>query len=318
MASQCALCGYFADHVLFGDFAEQVLSCLDAQQLGRMEIVCKGVDREVTEQCWETLACVERDVFDERPWLLQILPEDSTGKEALKELIDLRGCLNAVPANWSPQITADSPTSLQLSPAVVPYGFVPDSSSVGDVLAVPLVPPWAAVLLSQGVYMGDEMSVGVEIQSKAGCANEGVWLGLEFMGTHDGWGKCLSVRCAPFTGRCMLKCPGRAEPLFAQVMPPLADDFAHSVEIYATLSHSGEVEFFRFSQADNSIARSGVIPHTEPTLGDTDSWASEVFAAINIHMAEVTSETRVSTKLPGASVLQLARSQPKVIFEAWH
>merc|ERR1711879_64511 len=187
-------------------------------------------------------------------WLLQILPEDTTGKDTLKELFELRRYLHGIPKNWSPQIRSISPSSLQLSPC----GLNADATSTEDVLGSSLVPPWASVPLALGVILGDEMSVGIQIQSEAGRASEGVWLGLEMTGVHDGCGLVWkwSILCAPLTGRCMQVFPGHGS-FVAQAMPPLAADFTGCVEIYVTVQESGDFEFLRFCPATNSTARSG-------------------------------------------------------------
>jgi hypothetical protein len=295
---------------LLGDLVEHVLSCLDAQYLGRMEIACKRITGEVTGRCWETLAEIERDDFESRPWLLQIpLEEDIRGKEALKEIFELRVRLNTVPAKWSPQITANSASSLLLLPATLRG----DAILAEDTLALPPVPPCAAVLLASGATVGEELAVGVQIQSKAGCANDGVWLGLEFIGVHDGWGKCMSVRCAPLTGRCMLKFPD-ADTLISQAMPPLDDCLCEFVEIYVVVSPSGDVEFIRYCKAAKSLVRSGRIPHTVlpswTTDCSTENSSTEMFAAIEVQMADVYSETQVTTKSPSLGLLQEVQNQP--------
>jgi len=281
-------------------FAEQVLSGLDAHHLGRMEAVSKCMNREVTSRCWETLANMEHDAM--QPWLLQALKEDTEGKEALKELLEMRGRLNAAPASWSPQISSVSPCCLLLSPR--------DAISSEGREAAPIVPPLATVPLALGASLGDEMAAGVHIQSKCGRASEGVWFGLEFVGVHDGWGKCMSILCAPLTGRVMLKFPGE-EKLFAQAMCPLTDDLSESVEVYVRVSTPGNVEFIRVCHATNSIVRSGRMPHDM-----FPKWASEIFAAISVQISEVSSETRVSTRWAVREVLQEVQNQPEFEFDA--
>ena len=289
---------------LFEGFAEKVFSALDAQHLGRMESVSKGMNREVTSRCWETLAIMEREAME--PWLLQALTEDFEGKEALKELLEMRGRLNAAPASWSPLISSVSPCCLQLSPT----GLNQDAISSEDSEAVPLVPPLATVPLALGARKGEEMAAGVRIQSKCGHANEGVWFGLEFAGVHDGLGKCMSILCAPLTGRVMLKFPGE-EKMFAQAMCPLTNDVSESVEIYVRVTLPGNVEFIRVCHATSSITRSGRMPHDM-----FPKWAKKNFAVITIQIAEVSSKTTVSTQWAVREVLQEAQNQPEFEFDA--
>jgi hypothetical protein len=295
---------------LLGDAAEDVIAWLDARHLGRIEAAGKGVDREVTMRCWETLSSIERDSFEWRPWLLQVLPEDTTGKETLKEFFELRRHLNTIPENWAPQIRSTSPSSLQLSPSRLNA----DAISTEDGLqgSNPLVPSWASVPLALGINLGTGMSAGIQIQSEAGCANEGVWLGLEIAGAHEGFGECMSILCAPLTGRCMQMFPGRPMPnsFISQAMPPLAADFTGSVEIYVTVEESGDFEFVRFCHAAGSIARSGRMVDMLPP------WTTEIFAAINIKIADVPSDTRVSAKGPMGSLVQEAQNDSEFAFDA--
>lgn len=292
---------------LFEGFAGQVLSWLDTQYLGRMEAAFKGVDRKTTSPCWETLASMERNISS--PWLLQCLtcsPEDATGKEALKKFLEIRARLTTVPAWWSPQITAVSPFCLH----VVPNSLSPDAPLAEDTVAAPPIPPCAAVPLALGVTVGEEMSVGVEIQCKRGKhgrADEGVWFGLSF---DDGGNRRVSVLCAPWSGRCMLQFPGEHK-MFAQAMPPLTEDLSDSVELYVTISRSGDVEFVRVSQVANAIVRSGRMPR-----GIFPNWASTIFPAISVHIAEVSFETTVLTKWAVGGSLREDRNQPDFEFDA--
>lgn len=289
---------------LFEGFAEQVLSGLDVQNLGRMESVSRGLDKGVTSRCWETLTHMERDTM--QPWLIQALNKDLEGKEALKELLEMRGRLNAAPASWSPLIRSIGPCCLQLSPT----GSCPAAiSSEHSEAMCPVVPPLATVPMALGSSPGTEMAAGVRIQSKSGRANEGVWFGLEFVGVHDGWGKSLAILCAPLTGRVMLKFPGE-EKLFAQALVPLADDLSESVEIYVKVTTPGDVEFIRVCHPTNCISRSGRMPHNM-----FPKWASEIFVAITTQIAEVSSETTVSTQWAVREVLQAAQSQPEFEFD---
>lgn len=290
---------------LFGDFSEHVVSFLDAQHLGRMEAASKAIDRAVTEPCWETLAWMERETLEWRPRLLQIIPQGATGKEALRELYELRRYLNTVPANWSPQITSLGPSCLQVAPS----DLSADANAAEDGLAASPVPPWAAVPLALGITLGDEMSAGIQIQSEAGCVNEGVWLGVEFTGIDEGWGKCMSVLCAPLTGRCMMKFPGEDHGLVAQAFDPLVDVHADSVKLYVTVSESGDVEFIRFCQAANSVVRSGRMPRNM-----FPCWTKEMFVVINIQTEAVHAKSRV-TNCPISWELQDAKQQPEFEFD---
>merc|ERR1712032_630313 len=129
---------------VFGDSAAHVISWLDAQHLSRMESAGKGVDREIIRRCWEALSSMERRNLEWRPWLLQILPEDTPGKDTLKELVELRQYLNTIPESWSPQIRSLSPSSLHLSPCQL------NADAISGV-----VPPWASVPLALGITLGD-------------------------------------------------------------------------------------------------------------------------------------------------------------------
>merc|ERR1712137_976283 len=132
--------------------------------------------------------------------------------------------LNTVPANWSPRIRALTRCSLQISPPICPGAGCSVLSQM---------PPQAAVPLALGITVGDEMTVGLQIQSEAQRANEDVWLSVEFVGVCNGWGECVSVQCAPMTGRCKITVTGEmAHSLIAQAMPPLADDVCDAVEVY--------------------------------------------------------------------------------------
>jgi len=106
----------------------------------------------------------------------------------------------------------------------------------------------------------------------------------------------------------MMKYPGGHE-MVAQVMPPLGLDLCDSVEAYVSVTVSGDVEFIRFCEATNSSVRSGTMDRNM-----FPSWATEMFAAINIHIADVSSDTTVSTKLPGGALLQ--ENQPEFFLDA--
>jgi len=293
---------------LLGDVAENVISFLDPRHLSQMEATGKAVDAKIASRCWGImLATAERCVVEWTPWLLQTLPKDIGEKHALKELLSLRLHLNAIPRSWSPQIMAVSPSSLRVSPR----DSLEDSTSAEAVRNAPLLPPCASVPLALGTTLGEKFSVGLHIQSNATNGCEAVWLGLELIGVHDGGGKVMSVRCSPFTGRCMTKFPGEGYTLVAQAMQPLAADLRDSVEIYVTVSESGDVEFVRVCQASNSIARSGRLAREMLC----PPWTSEIFAAIHVKMEDVLAEMTVTTRLPACDLLQ-DENQPTFEFDA--
>jgi len=285
---------------LFGYVAERVLSCLNAQDLSWAEMVSKGVDREATRACWEALASEERRALEWRPGFLESFPDDTDGKDALQELLQLRRHLAGIPVNWSPQIRAVSASSLQVSSLVMDA----DTAAEGGTVAT-LVPLMAAVPLALGIIHGEPMSVGIQIHSKVKCANEGVWLSLEFPGLQGGVGMYMSVQCAPLTGRCMMTFPGHeGDVLVSQAMQPLADDHCDAVEIYVTVSESGDVEFVRFCPAANSIDRSGRMPRKM-----FPGWTTEMFASISIEMEHMPFETTVSTSWSADGLPQEVQSQ---------
>ena len=331
-----------------GDQTENALSWLDARHLGRIEAADKGMVSEVTRRCWEKLAMLESRIVDRRPW---ILPKRrsmtaGTGKEVLKELINLRLQLNIIPALQSPDFGMVSFTSLQISPwkldepptlvemsayanlwadaalHVAPPTLTPliaDSTPLEDDRSAlvptnvdvtsseehdeppPLIPPAIAIVpLSLGANVGEKMSIGVQIHSAKPSAHEGVWFGLEIL---YNWVKVLSVFCAPLTGRFMIErmdAPNKAMLVVSERIPPLEDKLCRSVDIYVTVSESGDVQFVRTSSGSNCVARSGLM--TVPP------WASQVFAAVRVQRAQVLSETTISTMLPVQDMLQVHSS----------
>lgn len=280
-----------------GDVAEDVTSWLDACHLGRLEAAGKAVDKEVIGRCWGPLAEMERSIVECRPWFLQVLPTDATGdgKEAVKELFKMRLQLNTIPSNWSPEITSISPSSLRVLPHL--KGL---ANSDGAGTDPPRVPPFASVPLALGITLGDEMAIGLRVQSKGGRSHEGVWLALEITGEHDGHGSVVSVLCAPLTGRCLMTFPGESQKLVTNAFRPLADHLCDSVDIFVTVSESGDVEFVRICEASNSIDRSGKM------LCETlfPCWAHEVYASVEVQMEHILSETTVTTKRPARDMLQ--------------
>jgi len=302
---------------LLGDIAENVISFLDARHLGRMECAGKEFDSEITKLCWGKLATMERSIVERRPYLRPIpleattywtcTPlEASTSKEVLKTLFRRRLHLSTPPESWSPWIKALSHSSLVVSPCDVNAAA---TSAEGD-RSAPHVPPYPTVPVLLGTTFGQEMLIGLHIQSETTRANEGVWLALELGGVLVDWGFVISVRCAPLTGRCKIVYPGQSKIMVAQVMPPLPDHLCDSVEIYVTVSKTGDVEFVRLSGASKSITRSGRMSHDMLFPG----WASEIFADVSIQMNDVLSETTVSTKLL-AGGLQQFQEEPEFDFE---
>jgi len=296
---------------LLGDVAESVISWLDARHLGRLEAAGKHADTDVIGRCWGTLAKVEQCIVESRPWFVQVFPEDvsDNGKEALKELFKMRLQLNTVPDSWSPEIRPISPSSLHVSPLDC-NGCV---SSDGAAVDPPRLPQIASVPLALGTILGDEMSIGLRVQSKGGSSHEGVWLALEITGVDDAQGKVMSLLFAPLTGRCMVTMSGQPEKLVAQAMHPLAGSLCDSVDAFVTMSESGDVEFVRISEASNSITRSGKIRY-EALF---PNWASKVFASVQVQIKDVLSETTVSIKKPPPDMLQ-EQNHPEsaVMFDA--
>lgn len=96
----------------------------------------------------------------------------------------------------------------------------------------------------------------------------------------------------------------RWDVLVSQAMKPLADDHCDAVEIYVTVSESGDVEFVRFCPAANSIARSGRMPRNM-----FPGCVTEMFASISIQMEHVPSETKVSTSWSADGLPREVQSQ---------
>jgi hypothetical protein len=267
-----------------------------------MEVAGKIINREVTRECWETLASIEQIDFEWRPRLLQKIPSDNTSKEKLKELLQMKRYLAVVPAAWCPQIMSVTPSSLQLCPFITEsfHGASgnPEAASLG-------MPSLVTVPLALGINPGEKLAVGLHIETHRGHATEGVLLGVEFTGMHDGWGKYMSVLCAPFTGKCKMKFQGNeGDSVEFQAMQPLADDHCGSVDVYVTIAESGDMEFLRFCKATDSLVRSGKMPRNM-----MPSWATEIFASVNVQMEYVTSGTRISTKWAAKSLPRYLQSQ---------
>merc|ERR1712046_13849 len=103
--------------------------------------------------------------------------------------------------------------------------------------------------------------------------------------------------------------------LIAQAMPSLADDLCGSVEVYLVVSESGDVEFFRICKSVKSLTRSGKIPRSMLPRWARDN-ATEIFAAIQVESARVSSATKVTAKRPACRLLQELQSKPDVVFDA--
>merc|ERR1712232_47689 len=98
----------------------------------------------------------------------------------------------------------------------------------------------------------------------------------------------------------------------AQAMPSLAADFTGPVEISVAMEESGDFEFVRFCPGTGSIARSGTMSRDMLPF-----WTNEIFAAINIQIADVLFETQVSAKGPAGGLLQETQMhEPEFKFDA--
>lgn len=277
--------------VFLGDVAEHIMSYLETRSISRMETAGKIVDRDATTRCYEVLARLERRHLEWRPRLIQTLPEQAFDKDALKELCSLKRNFSNVPASWSPQIGLVSPSCLQVT-----------KSDVRSEIVSPCVSPWAVIPLALGSFLGDEISVGIRIQSNVGRISEGIWFGLLLTGLDDGVGKSMSVYCSPSSGKCIIRTPGDRGivEFISQAMPALEHDPCETVDIYAFVSASGDVEFTRLCPTTNSSASSGRISRD----WFFPSWIRAIYAVTSIQIDHISFDNLVSTRFPGRSVLQ--------------
>lgn len=280
--------------ILLGDASAAVLSCLNAKELARIERSGKAIDGDIS-QAWEALVRSARRDLEWRPWLLQNLPKNGTTKELLMELVRLRRYLDVVPAAWFPQIISVTPASLQLSPLVNERSRVEviraNNAPIDDsrtALDLPLV---AKIPLALAAKLGEKLTVGLHIELDRGHSSESVWLGLDFPGKNSESRTNISILFAPLSGRCKMQFPGEEGDLVACAMAALADGHCASVETYAVVSESGDIEFLRFCRALGSLDRSGRILHNMLPF-----WTRKVSASINLQMNHVSHPTRVSTK----------------------
>lgn len=290
----------------FGDLSSAVLFSLDVQALAYMEMTGKIVDKKLTLDCWQALASTEQRKLRWRPWLHQKLLQETTGKLKLKEIVQLKRHLNVIPEVWSPQIILVTPCSLQLRPldsASFFFGELapPETAPLDDSMAALAKPSLAIIPLAWGIKPGESMAIGFHIESSGDCATEGVLLGLEFTGMPS-WGK-ISVHCAPLTGQCKMKFPRKDGEITAQAMHPLAGEHWDSVDMYVTVSESGDIEFLRYCKGTDSLVRSGRI------CGVMPAWATCIFASVVIQTQHIPSETLVSTKWSASTLPRQLQSK---------
>jgi hypothetical protein len=290
----------------FGDLSSAVLFSLDVQALAYMEMAGKIVDEKLTLDCWQALASTEQRKLGWRPWLYQKLLQETTGKLKLKEIFQLKRYLNVTPEVWSPQIMLVTPCSLQLRPLDSESFFFgelapPETAPLDDSRGALAKPSLAIIPLAWGIKPGESMAVGFHIESSSACATEGVLLGLEFNGMPR-WGK-TSVYCAPLTGQCNMKVARKDGEITVQVMHPLGGENWDSVDMYVTISESGDIEFLRYCKGTDCLVRSGRICVVMP------AWATCIVASVAIRTEHMSSETLVSTKWSASTLPRELQSQ---------
>lgn len=332
-----------------------------------MEETSKCIDGEVLQECWKSVAERKRELFAEQPWLFKAspgkkmgveilkvnLPQKRVGKQALKDMMDMRRWFDAVPTAWWPCIRRISPSSLRILPRR--GNECPDSSHVGDACVGfakfikattervtgymcnmrqrngrngdTQIPALATVALSCGATVGGTVVAAWRIQIKAGLADRtraihGVWFGLELFGLQ----KChccdelflrrMSVCYSPATGECMLRQPDDPSRLVASNVSPPAKEVSESIEIHMTMSESFAMQFIQIDKAKDSIVRSGKI-----MFPCCNCWIENVFPAVTVRTADVSCEMEISTIPRHPMLFEEKLAQPISTFDGewcWH